>query len=488
LRIHRCCLLARTFLFSIFLLVMSGCGTINLVTGLSYDTHPSKPAYGANPISEVGIEVQAKRKSDFWFFWRHNSSIVDGWPWNDNWDRADAILLHVLNIPATQTVLVVGQLEIVKNQKEFLVDSNITFQLLELKVDQNGSLEHIVFRIFSNDRTVCELRQYVDKLVEEYLIMKKNNLGNKIYYFDHIVEKVNPRMAIPKKVLFSKHQFNTNRTLDNVFHERQEELKHRVQFFLDRKDWYDKRGIPHTLGLLLHGSPGTGKTSTIKAIANMTNRHIVNLNLGAIKTKKQLKKLFYDERLEICENMENTNAITEYIIPIDRRLYVIEDIDAIDSDLLLKRISGANANTVTLIEQESSIRSGGMQFSNELPPEDTADLDLATILNIIDGTLETPGRMLIISSNYPEKLDEALIRPGRIDMLIEYKKCNHTVLRDMFKSFFDVEPDPELIGQISEYSWSPAEVGQLLFKNFGDPDTALQELVEINPREYFKFS
>ena len=72
----------------VLLLSLTGCGTVNLVTGLSYDTHPSKPAYGANPISEVGIEVQAKRKSDFWFFWRHNSSIIDGWPWNENFDRA----------------------------------------------------------------------------------------------------------------------------------------------------------------------------------------------------------------------------------------------------------------------------------------------------------------------------------------------------------------------------------------------------------------
>ena len=43
-----------------------------------------------------------------------------------------------------------------------------------------------------------------------------------------------------------------------------------------------------------------------------------------------------------------------------------------------------------------------------------------------------PGRVIIITSNYPERLDEALIRPGRIDMMIEFKKCNHKVLRDLF--------------------------------------------------------
>ena len=390
----------------------------------------------------------------------------------DTWDQADAILTHVLKIPEARTVWVVGQLEIVKNGYEFSIAPNVKFQLLETKVDNKGSLEHVSFKLCSETLTVCELRNYVNGLAEEYLINKKNNLGDKTFYFDHIVEKTNSRNPTPpQKVLFSKHLFCTNRTLDNVFHERQQELKQRVEFFLTRKDWYDKRGIPHTLGLLLHGTPGTGKTTTIKAIANIAKRHIVNINLGAIKTKKQLKKLFYDEKLEICENMSNTNNVSEYIIPIDRRLYVIEDIDAIDSELVLRR---SRENTVTYIEEHQ--------------PDDTQDLDLSTLLNIIDGTLETPGRILIISSNYPEKLDEALIRPGRIDMLLEYKKCNHKMLHDMFVSFFETEPDSDVIVNIPEYTWTPAEVCQLLFKNFGEPDTALRELVEIDPKEYFKFS
>ncbi len=66
---------------------IAGCGTINLVTGLSYDAHP-RDAFGGNPIAEVGVEAQAKKASHWWFFWRHNSSWVDGPPWNDNPDRA----------------------------------------------------------------------------------------------------------------------------------------------------------------------------------------------------------------------------------------------------------------------------------------------------------------------------------------------------------------------------------------------------------------
>ena len=403
---------------------------------------------------------------------------------NGDWDRADAILMRLLKIPETQTILVVGDLEIVRNNKPFELDDKVMFQLLELKVDRFSNLEHITFKIFSSEMTVCELREHINHLVEEYIIIKKNTLGDIMFYFDHIVQQPNIRTPHPHKILFSKHRFSTNRTLENIFHERQDEVRHRVNFFLTRKDWYDKRGIPHTLGLLLHGTPGTGKTSTIKAIANEAHRHIININLGAVRTKKQLKKLFYDDRIEVCENMENTNSVTEYIIPINKRIYVIEDIDVIDSDLVLKR--AAKTNTSILLDGTPVQK--GLPVTDERNPDNTSDLDLSTILNIIDGTLETPGRILIITSNYPEKLDEALIRPGRIDMLIEYKRCNRQILTDMYRSFFDINPDPMLVSKIPEYIWTPAEVGQLLFKNFGDPEKALQELIELDPTEYFKFS
>ena len=46
------------------------------------------------------------------------------------------------------------------------------------------------------------------------------------------------------------------------------------------------------------------------------------------------------------------------------------------------------------------------------------DLNLAGILNVLDGVVDCPGRILIMTSNHPEKLDPALIRPGRIDRRI----------------------------------------------------------------------
>merc|ERR1712154_539392 len=92
----------------------------------------------------------------------------------------------------------------------------------------------------------------------------------------------------------------------------------RIDFFTNNKAWYKKRGIPYTMGFMFYGDPGCGKTSTIKAIANHTQRHIVSVPLNKIKTAKELLNVFYNVKMNYKD------------IPLNQRLYVLEDIDAAD--------------------------------------------------------------------------------------------------------------------------------------------------------------
>lgn len=72
--------------------------------------------------------------------------------------------------------------------------------------------------------------------------------------------------------------------------------------FINNPLWYQNKRIPHTLGILLSGPPGTGKTSVIKAIACDTGRHIFNLTLNKMTTQSQLKNLFYSNEIKILKN------------------------------------------------------------------------------------------------------------------------------------------------------------------------------------------
>lgn len=462
-------------------------------------------------------------------------------------ERTDAILFFVSKLPVAQKMIYTDGIHIVNNQVQFEISNDIQFQLTKLDFGgEQGHLNTIAFRIFSYKLDVCQLRLFVDTLLKNYLLDKRNRLGSDLYFFDQHFVPPPPKgisaggnyQTEHNGVMFTKNLFITNRTLHNVFFEQRTEVLNRLEFFMKRKDWYDQKGIPYTLGFMLHGAPGCGKTSMVKAVANMTGRHIININLGKIKTKKELKELFYDDRIEVMENSEVGPNRQSYIIPVNQRLYVIEDIDCLSGDILKKRDAendkGNNTQNKDRAQSESNSHSHnelmGYESDNsfamsyheikrerenthstpisllknkttnanpnttttttttESDKDQESELDLSSILNVMDGTLETPGRMIIITSNYPEKLDHAFIRPGRIDMIIEFKKANRLIISDMFRSFYDQQASEEDLNKIQDYKWTPAEVSQILFKHFSNPAQSLHDLANHDPKEYFKFS
>jgi hypothetical protein len=197
--------------------------------------------------------------------------------------------------------------------------------------------------------------------------------------------------------------------------------------------------------------------------------------LSEIKTKSQLRHLFFNEEIHVF----NGQNAEKYVIPVHERLYVIEDIDAMGDTIL-----------------ERAFRHPKPEDARPKDPfgDDTEEvfkdpIDLAFLLNLLDGTLESSGRMMIVTSNFPERIDRALIRPGRIDMIVQFRKCSRAILREMVVGFYDTEPidhemweRPEMDGK-----WSPAEVNQILFRNFDTPDRALDELLTLNPQSLYGF-
>jgi mitochondrial chaperone BCS1 len=158
-----------------------------------------------------------------------------------------------------------------------------------------------------------------------------------------------------------------------------------IESFLSSKDWYSSMGIPYRRGILLSGVPGTGKTSLALALAGHFNLRVYAINLGSVDNDQDL-----------------VNAITN--IP-ERSLLLIEDIDAATAD-----------------------RSNSKD-------EDKKPITLAGLLNAIDGVFSRDGRLLIMTTNYPEKLDAALTRPGRVDLKEEIGALDSAEVLTMSKQF-----------------------------------------------------
>ena len=351
------------------------------------------------------------------------------------------------------------------------------------------NIEPITFNIYSHGHTIEVLHEFVGGLVERYEHEKKNKLGSEIYYFDMIVEE--QKRGIPQKaVTFRKSRFHTNRRLAHVYFEECAYLRRRLDFFLHHKDWYDRKGIPHTLGLVMWGVPGCGKTSTIKASANETKRHIFNVLLSEVKTREALKNLFFNDTVLV-----NDGEMTQTLhIPVRNRIYIIEDIDAMDS-VVLKRTStgtststGSSASAVAKDPRKAELEN--FLPASVLKADEVDKLDLATLLNVLDGVRETPGRIIVLSTNHPERLDDALLRPGRFDLQIHFKKHSRAVLQEHVADFYEMPLTPAEISTLSapalDEKWTPAEVSQVLFRYMEDRAEAIRVLAEQDPASIFK--
>jgi hypothetical protein len=391
--------------------------------------------------------------------------------------RMDSVVHYITTLPVVRNLICMTHHDYLPNEFESIqIEPDLYFQLLTLK-HSDGNVESIRFKLFCYDHDMPYLQAFVDRCNLDYERRMANKLGTSLYYFDMMTNSKNKRTIqnqLPTShLMYTKHKFHTTRTFDNVFFEQRVNVKKHVEFFLTRKDWYENKGIPYTLGFLFHGGPGTGKTSSVKAIANTARRHIINIQLSEIKTKAQLRHLFFNDEIHV----HNGTTTERYTIPVHERLYVIEDIDAM-GDAVLRREWKKPESSVTEKPKK------GDPWMDDREEEIKEPIDLSFLLNLLDGTLEASGRIIAVSSNFPERIDRALIRPGRIDMIVHFKKCNSAILTEMVTSFYD----REIQGlQCEDYKWSPAEVNQILFRNFDTPENAVRELNELQPKDLYGF-
>jgi hypothetical protein len=187
-----------------------------------------------------------------------------------------------------------------------------------------------------------------------------------------------------------------------------------------------------------------------------------------------------------------TGQSEKYFIPLDQRVYVLEDIDC-QSDLVMERHLKRNGvenidteETPKMLDFSVNVETNPGRKTNEkgTPIVNNAEkIDLSFLLNLLDGVLENPGRIIIMTSNFPKLLDHALIRPGRIDVIADFKKCFSATLIEMIEFFYDIfltEDEKNEIMLLREHIISPAEMGKLMFENFDDYENVLVKLRELS--------
>ena len=250
----------------------------------------------------------------------------------------DAINNYICNLDSCKELKYLDYFYI-NNENEFNVNDKIFARAIKQEDGKNKQITSYTLEIYSYELKLSELKAFIETIKTNYQNERNNKLGSQRYYFDeHHVSLMKNRdnsyrfSTATHELSFSMTQFNTNKSLKNVYGHHLDVVKERMNLFINNPDWYKDKGIPYTLGILLHGPPGTGKTSLIKAIAKDTNRHIFNIKLQPDTTQTQLNNLFFNENVNVLKKGKNEM----YAIPLNKRIYVIEDIDC-NNDILLQR-------------------------------------------------------------------------------------------------------------------------------------------------------
>ena len=259
---------------------------------------------------------------------------------------------------------------------------------------------------------------------------------------------------------FDSTPFSSSKTFDNLFFEGKQDIVRRVLEFESPagRARSDRLGMQHALGMLFHGKPGTAKTSAIKAIANLTKRHVIIVRMDRIFRQSP------DRCVDVLRSIMHSPRIGDVSVPQKRRLWVFEETDCWQS--ILEERDGQAAPTAC---RKSKAMRGDEDdatacaileiLKTTQAPTTRTTSQLGNLLELLDGLIEMPDRMIIMTTNHPDKLDSALLRPGRIDIMHEFKQLTRVDLADMYRLWYD-RPIPEHILR-EDRRFTQAEAAQL---------------------------
>lgn len=329
-------------------------------------------------------------------------------------DNSDYIFLHHF-VPQNGSY-VIGDIEI--EISDFILNDKV--QAFAFK-EEFYHIKKVVLKSSTNEKE--KITKFIEDAINKKFKEKKEKFA-----------EVSGEKIIKKKwtgYCWAYESSIPKRSFESIFLKEQHfnKIKDPIMRFIDKntyKDYY-KHGIPYKMNIMLHGPPGAGKTSLIHSIASECEANICVLNINS-----ELKE---DAMIDAISQVNEDDK---------KSILVLEDIDCIFID---RKTNDSMKNHITM----------------------------NGILNCLDGFNNPEGLIVIMTTNFPDKLDEALMRSGRIDLDIELTHLDKYQARNMFLSFFDNEEHFEMLwSNIQKYSIEPATLIQFLFNNRNEADITLK--------------
>lgn len=336
----------------------------------------------------------------------------------------------------------------------------------EIKTDSHSAIK--IFETHINEYFANQ-----KPLIENFHLHKYN------YYYIPVNKEGRMRSSSEIKI-------TTKKSWDNIFLTKKEEeiIKNEIMNFIVSENQYELDGIPWKKGYLLYGEPGCGKTSLIYAIGWMTKRDIYSIDLSSIKT-----------------NSEFNNVVN--VIP-EKSIILFDDIDAHEISHCRKILAEKRKKEKEEINEYKNLMKSyyankfcpNIELTDIRDPKDNADqkkekdekknedndidtkdsekdqFTLDTVLSFLDGYSSLHGCIVIITTNRLDVLDSALIRPGRIDHKIKFKKCDFYQFKNIFKFFTEKDVPENFIFNEDKYTTSYI-INTVVIPNRNNPELIL---------------
>lgn len=319
--------------------------------------------------------------------------------------------------------------------------------------------------IIRSKKSMKEMHKFLEDINKKYNkhqidTQKYDNLILMYSSGDKLMQPI-PKAGYASTYMYDEYKIDESQTFENLFLEQKDGIIKMVNT-LNNAEYYREKGLKRKFSALFIGESGTGKTATVVALANYLKRVIIYVPINRIEHDGDIEKILYSERYN------------SYIIPNDKKIFLFDEIDSFESTMSLQKkkqkknqklqkaiirgkLASSNDSDSSDHSQEN-VKEKNITTNNQFIFSDKDKLNrmngmndmmgsfmpspkkfnIGTFLNLLDGTHNQDGMIIIATANKLDGLDAGLYRAGRLTKIIFEHMGRHEIAK-MISKYFSAE-------------------------------------------------